>query len=62
LAAYFRTTPEFWLNLQSKFELETARRNRNVARQLDRIQSSATWPKAGLQMQLGVARQKPGSA
>ena len=25
LAAYFETTPEFWLNLQSHFDLETAR-------------------------------------
>ena len=24
LARYFRTTPEFWLNLQRDFELETA--------------------------------------
>lgn len=25
LARYFRTSPEFWLNLQRDFELETAR-------------------------------------
>jgi addiction module HigA family antidote len=25
LAAYFGTTPEFWMNLQSQYELETAR-------------------------------------
>jgi addiction module HigA family antidote len=24
LARYFRTTPEFWLNLQARFELESA--------------------------------------
>jgi hypothetical protein len=30
LGAYFHTTPEFWLNLQIKFELETARRAENV--------------------------------
>jgi addiction module HigA family antidote len=24
LARYFRTTPEFWLNLQARFELEAA--------------------------------------
>ena len=27
LARYFKTTPEFWLNLQKHFELETARRS-----------------------------------
>jgi addiction module HigA family antidote len=26
LARYFETTPEFWINLQKHFELETARR------------------------------------
>ena len=25
LARYFRTTPEFWLNIQSRFDIETAR-------------------------------------
>jgi antitoxin HigA-1 len=25
LARYFKTTPQFWLNLQSHFELDTAR-------------------------------------
>ena len=25
LARYFNTTPQFWLNLQSRFELDTAR-------------------------------------
>ncbi len=25
LAAYFRTTPEFWMNLQTHFDLESAR-------------------------------------
>jgi len=32
LGTYFSTTAEFWLNLQSKFELETARRNRELDR------------------------------
>ena len=27
LARYFKTTPEFWLNLQKRFELETAKRD-----------------------------------
>jgi addiction module HigA family antidote len=26
LGSYFHTTPEFWLNLQNQFELESARR------------------------------------
>jgi len=26
LARYFKTTPEFWMNLQKRFELEMARR------------------------------------
>ena len=26
LARYFKTTPEFWMNMQKHFELETARR------------------------------------
>jgi antitoxin HigA-1 len=25
LAAYFRTTPEFWLNLQQRYDVETSR-------------------------------------
>jgi antitoxin HigA-1 len=37
LGAYFRTTPEFWLNLQSKFELETARRDKGIARKLHKL-------------------------
>ena len=27
LSTYFGTTPEFWLNLQSRFDLKLARRN-----------------------------------
>ena len=27
LARYFKTTPEFWMNLQKHYELETARRS-----------------------------------
>jgi antitoxin HigA-1 len=38
LGAYFHTTPEFWLNLQSKFELETARREKGMARKLLKIE------------------------
>jgi antitoxin HigA-1 len=41
LGAYFHTTPEFWMNLQNKFELETARRDRGVARELHRIEEKA---------------------
>jgi addiction module HigA family antidote len=38
LGAYFHTTPEFWLNLQSKFELERARREKGIARKLHKIE------------------------
>jgi addiction module HigA family antidote len=41
LAAYFHTTPEFWMNLQSKYELEVARRDRKFVRELDRIEEMA---------------------
>jgi addiction module HigA family antidote len=41
LGAYFHTTPEFWMNLQNRFELETARRDREVVRELDRIERAA---------------------
>ncbi len=27
LAVYFRTTPEFWLNLQTRYELKVSRRD-----------------------------------
>ena len=41
LAAYFRTTAEFWMNLQSRFELETARRDREVLRERRQIERRA---------------------
>jgi addiction module HigA family antidote len=41
LGAYFHTTPEFWMNLQTRFELETARRDREVVRELGRIEHAA---------------------
>lgn len=41
LGAYFHTTPEFWMNLQSRYELETARRDRKIVRELDRIEHAA---------------------
>jgi addiction module HigA family antidote len=41
LGAYFHTTPEFWLNLQTKFELETKRLDQKVARQLYEIEQRA---------------------
>ena len=41
LGAYFRTTPEFWLNLQNRFEIETARRDRGVVRELQQIGRAA---------------------
>jgi addiction module HigA family antidote len=41
LGAYFHTTPEFWMNLQSRYELETVRCDREVVRELDRIEHAA---------------------
>jgi len=38
---YFHTTPEFWLNLQAKFELETRLRDGKVARQIREIEQRA---------------------
>jgi addiction module HigA family antidote len=39
LARFFDTTPEFWLNLQSHYELEIAIRKgaRNIAREVPRM-------------------------
>jgi antitoxin HigA-1 len=37
LARYFGTTPEFWMNLQDRFELETARRA--AGKKLDHIEA-----------------------
>ena len=31
LATYFRTTPEFWLNLQTRFDLKVAERSHGSA-------------------------------
>jgi addiction module HigA family antidote len=41
LGAYFHTTPEFWLNLQVKFELETQLHDRKIVQQLQAIQQRA---------------------
>jgi antitoxin HigA-1 len=41
LGAYFHTTPEFWLNLQTKFEIETRLRDRKIARQIHEIEEMA---------------------
>jgi addiction module HigA family antidote len=35
LARYFNTTPQFWLNLQTRYDLEMARENR-LTDQIDR--------------------------
>jgi antitoxin HigA-1 len=37
LAKYFGTTPEFWMNLQSRYELEEARDE--IGADLDEIES-----------------------
>jgi len=39
LSRYFGTTPDVWLNLQQRFELESARLS--IARELERIQPRA---------------------
>ncbi len=36
LAAYFKTTPEFWMNLQARYDLEVARDSR-VTRAISKI-------------------------
>jgi len=41
LGAYFHTTPEFWLNLQTRFEIETKLRDRKTARQIHQIEEMA---------------------
>lgn len=43
LARCFSTTPEFWMNLQQRFELETARRSvgRIVERQVKAVSIAA---------------------
>ncbi len=35
------TTPEFWMNLQMRFDLETARADRKLAERLGTIQAVA---------------------
>ena len=39
LGRYFGTTADIWINLQKRFELETARRE--LGKQLDQIQPRA---------------------
>ena len=39
LGRYFGTTPDIWINLQKRFELETARRE--LGKTLDQIQPRA---------------------
>lgn len=39
LGRYFGTTPDIWINLQKRFELETARRD--LGKTLDQIQPRA---------------------
>jgi antitoxin HigA-1 len=41
LGAFFRTTPEFWLNLQIRYELETELRDRKLAREIHEIEELA---------------------
>jgi antitoxin HigA-1 len=37
LAKFFGTTPEFWLNLQARYEVETTRKD--IAEELDAIET-----------------------
>ena len=37
LARYFRTTPQFWLNLQSRYDLEIAQETRLVERVIKEV-------------------------
>jgi addiction module HigA family antidote len=37
LAKFFGTTPEFWLNLQCRYEVETTKRQ--IAKDLDKIEA-----------------------
>jgi antitoxin HigA-1 len=41
LGAFFHTTPEFWLNLQTKYELETELRDQKLARKIHQIEELA---------------------
>jgi addiction module HigA family antidote len=41
LGAFFHTTPEFWLNLQIRYELETELRDRKLAREIHEIEELA---------------------
>ena len=37
LARYFHTTPQFWLNLQSRYDLEIAQETRLVERVIKEV-------------------------
>lgn len=37
LAKFFATTPELWMNLQAAYELATARKNKALAKQVEKI-------------------------
>ncbi|HET9785139.1 MAG TPA: HigA family addiction module antitoxin [Terriglobales bacterium] len=48
LARYFGTTPEFWVNLQSQFDLDTVRRREeaSVRREVKPLRASSAHPSA----------------
>jgi addiction module HigA family antidote len=41
LGAYFHTTPDFWMNLQTKYEIEMRLRDRAFARGLHKVEEMA---------------------
>jgi addiction module HigA family antidote len=42
LAAFIGTTPEFWLNLQSSYDLKVARQRKELVRNLEAIRPHGT--------------------
>ena len=42
LATFFGTTPEFWMNLQSSYDLSVARQNGELSDDLDQITALAS--------------------
>lgn len=63
LGRYFKTTPQFWLNLQTKYDLEIAEDERlaEIERDVHPLETVARWAKAGVGLLnrvgvVGVAR------
>ncbi|MCL1930753.1 MAG: HigA family addiction module antitoxin [Treponema sp.] len=43
LARFFKTTPEFWLNLQMKYDLEKAAKSKSIAKELAAIDTVSNY-------------------